>query len=193
MSIEVTATANIKDILSTKNSLNSLASQYDAAISNYEFYSIITFCTMGTVHVYFETKNNITTITMESNTSLVGAGFHHCVITFLDDFIIRNNISLDVEDGTEYFEHRNFEEMQENHFRWLKSIISIADEKMTENSACSQFHICWTLDTYAPSDISNTIVTPLGRFNIKTLAESIKKDKIDSFANIFFIWNKQFN
>ncbi len=191
MSIGISATANIKDILSTKNSLNALASQYDAAISNYEFYSIITFCTMGTVNVYFETENNITTMTMEANTSLVGAGFHHCVVTFLDDFIIRNNISLDVDDETEYFEHRNFEQMRENHFRWLKSIIYISDEKMKEDKNYSQFCICWNLDTYTPNDVFGTIVTPLGRFNIKTLTESIKKDTITPFANIYFIWNNK--
>ena len=191
MSIGITATANIKNILSTQKTLSSLASEYEASISNYDNYSMLTFCNMGDLHVYFETEKKITTMTMEANTSLVGAGFHHYVVTFLDDFIIRNNISLDVHDETEYFEHRNFEQMRENHFRWLKSIISFADEKIKEDKNYSQLCICWNLDTYIPNDISATIVTPLGRFNIKTLTESIKKDTISPFADIYFIWNNK--
>jgi len=191
MSIGITATTNIKDISSTQNTLNSLASQYEAEISNSDNYSVLTFCTMGTIHVYFETKNKKTTMIIEANTSLVGAGFHHCVVSFIDDFTMRSNISLDVEDDTEYFEHRNFEQMQENHFRWLKNLIFIVAKKKSEEPELSRLCLCWSLDQYTPNDLSGAIVTPFGRFNIETLLDRINEEGITSFANIFFIWNNK--
>lgn len=119
-----------------------------------------------------------------------GAGFHKAAIELLED-LARGPFHLtEVLDETEFYENRDFEQMREQHFYpWLKTLIRLCQEKIGAKEYQS-LCLCWNVEQYQPEEIEGTVVTPMGRFDIKSLAKAVETLGIRWFADRFFIWNR---
>ena len=49
--------------------------------------------------------------------------------------------------------------------------------------------LCWDLEQYAPEDIPDTVVTPMGRFRLDELADIVEAGGIQALADRFFLWD----
>ena len=114
-----------------------------------------------------------------------GAGLHRAAVELLDHLPIR---ALAVEDETNFFRHRDFQRMKEEHFYpWLRTLVDICRQE--SGKGVSGMRLCWDLEQYAPEDIPDTVVTPMGRFRLSELVELVESGGIEALAGRFFLWN----
>lgn len=114
-----------------------------------------------------------------------GAGLHRAAVELVDSLPIQN---LAVEDETGFYRHRDFQRMKQEHFYpWLRTLVDVCTREKGES--VSGMTLCWDLEQYAPEDIPGTVVTPMGRFRLETLADIVEKDGIEALAGRFFLWD----
>ncbi|MCI8304156.1 MAG: hypothetical protein HFF52_05955, partial [Lawsonibacter sp.] len=113
-----------------------------------------------------------------------GPGLHRAAVELLDSLPIRR---LTVEDETGFFQHRDFQRMREEHFYpWLRTLVDVC--RRESGRGVSGMQLCWNLEQYAPEDIPDTVVTPMGRFRLAELA-ALEARGIEALADRFFLWN----
>lgn len=114
-----------------------------------------------------------------------GAGLHRAAVELLDNLPIR---ALTVEDETGFFRHRDFRRMKEEHFYpWLRTLVDVCRRESGE--VVSGMQLCWSLEQYAPEDIPDTVVTPMGRFRLAELVRMLDEGGVEALADRFFLWN----
>ena len=114
-----------------------------------------------------------------------GPGLHRAAVELVDALPIRG---LRVEDETGFFQTRDFLRMREEHFYpWLRTLVDICRQE-SGKGACGM-RLCWDLEQYAPQDIPDTVVTPMGRFRLAELVELVEQEGIAALAERFFLWN----
>ena len=103
----------------------------------------------------------------------------------LDDVASQCGISFDVEDDTDYFEHRDFGIMYHEHFLpWLGKVVDLLEEKSGKNYG--NMLVNYALGWPVPEDVAGSYVTPFGRYSISRIL-GIKNSKgIESLARLFF-------
>lgn len=113
-----------------------------------------------------------------------GAGLHRAAVELLDNLPIH---SLTVEDETGFCRHRDFQRMKEEHFYpWLRTLVEVCRQE--SGKGVSGMQLCWDLEQYAPQDIPDTVVTPVGRFELSELS-GLLEEGIEALASRFFLWN----
>lgn len=113
-----------------------------------------------------------------------GPGLHRAAVELVDALPIRG---LRVEDETGFFQTRDFLRMREEHFYpWLRTLVDICRQE-SGKGACGM-RLCWDLEQYAPRDIPDTVITPVGRFRLSELVE-LEAQGIEALAGRFFLWN----
>ena len=113
-----------------------------------------------------------------------GAGLHRAAVELLDNLPIR---ALAVEDETGFFRHRDFQRMKKEHFYpWLRTLVDVC--RRESGKGVSGMQLCWSLEQYAPEDIPDTVVTPMGRFRLAELVE-LEERGIEALADRFFLWD----
>lgn len=114
-----------------------------------------------------------------------GAGLHRAAVELLDSLPIRG---LTVEDETGFYRHRDFQRMKEEHFYpWLRTLVDVCSQE--SGKGVSGMQLCWDLEQYAPRDIPDTVITPMGRFRLGELVRTVEQGGIDALAGRFFLWN----
>ncbi len=114
-----------------------------------------------------------------------GAGLHRAAVELLDNLPIH---ALTVEDETGFCRHRDFHRMKEEHFYpWLKTLVDVCRQECGKGASGMQ--LCWDLEQYAPQDIPDTVVTPVGRFLLSELVDLLEKEGVEALASRFFLWN----
>ncbi|MCI9156248.1 MAG: hypothetical protein HFF44_04800 [Lawsonibacter sp.] len=114
-----------------------------------------------------------------------GAGLHRAVAELLDNLPIR---ALTVEDETGFYRHRDFRRMKEEHFYpWLKTLVDVCRQE--SGKGVSGMQLCWDLEQYAPEDIPDTVITPMGRFRLGELVRLVEREGIQALADRFFLWD----
>ena len=114
-----------------------------------------------------------------------GAGLHRAAVELLDHLPIR---ALTVEDETNFFRHRDFKRMKEEHFYpWLHTLVDVCRQE--SGKGVSGMQLCWDLGQYAPESIPDTVITPMGRFRLSELVDLVEKQGIEALAGRFFLWN----
>lgn len=114
-----------------------------------------------------------------------GAGLHRAAVELLDSLPLRD---LRVEDETGFYRHRDFQRMKEEHFYpWLRTLVDIC--RRERGKGASGMSLCWDLEQYAPRDIPDTVITPMGRFRLGELAEMVEERGIQALASRFFLWD----
>ena len=114
-----------------------------------------------------------------------GAGLHRAAVELLDSLPIR---ALTVEDETDFFRHRDFQRVKEEHFYpWLRTLVDVCRQE--SGKGVSGMRLCWDLEQYGPEDIPDTVVTPMGRFRLSELVDLVENRGIEALASRFFIWD----
>ncbi len=112
-----------------------------------------------------------------------GPGLHRAAVDALDELGIRD---LTVEDETGYYDHRDFERMCREHFcPWLTTIVSVCEQKKDE---ISHMCICWDQDQYMPEDIPGTVITPMGRFSLRWMRDTLEREGVEALAERLLLW-----
>ena len=113
-----------------------------------------------------------------------GAGLHRAAVELLDSLPVQ---ALAVEDETGFYRHRDFQRMKEEHFYpWLRTLVEVCRQE--SGKGVSGMQLCWDLEQYAPQDIPDTVVTPVGRFELSELS-GLLEEGIEALASRFFLWN----
>lgn len=114
-----------------------------------------------------------------------GAGLHRAAVELLDNLPIYN---LTVEDETDFYRHRDFQRMKEEHFYpWLRTLVDVC--RRESGKGVSGMQLCWDLEQYAPEDIPDTVITPMGRFRLSELTDMLEESGVETLAGRFFLWN----
>lgn len=193
MSIGFQFTADIKQQNTTLEAIRQISEQF-----GYEFFSgkdwaRVEFCRMGDLQFSFtEKKKGLfakVELTCDACTSVAGAGFHAAAIDFVDALVNAAYLKIVMVDETEYYTHRDFEQMRREHFySWLGTLVEVCARNEGEKSNLS---LCWSVGQYLPEDIAGSVVTPFGRFNIHTMIELVQREGIEALARLFFLWNER--
>lgn len=152
----------------------------------------ISFCPMGGITLSWERENGLLgqwAVTGECCSTPAGPGFHKAAVEFIETLGRGPLRNLAVTDETEYYEHRDFERMKEEHFyRWLKMLVNLCQERLNDGENGS-LCLCWNLDQYQPEEISGSVITPMGRFNSLSMVKAVESLGIRWLADRFFVWN----
>lgn len=190
MSIGFRLTAKCKNISSFQESLDAVAARNNISASHSEDYSELSLCRLGNIFFNYEPEGDEIVIAGDCQTNLLGAGFHKYATEIACELIRQSELSFEVEDDTEYYEHRDFERMRSEHFYpWLKAIMKLCCERMEQGADMSA--ICWDYNKYIPQGVKGTVVSPFGRINPHHFMERIENEGIETLANEFFMWNNE--
>lgn len=194
MGIGFSFTAAAEDRESFMQALGQVAQRFKYEVWDDVQTARIGFCRFGDLFLSIEAVReggSQILITGECQTNLAGAGFHAAAVDFVDTLVEAAGLKLEMDDETEYWEHRDFNRMRrEHHYQWLDTLVELCLEKSCEEDT-EGFRICWSLDQYLPRDIKGTLVTPFGRFHLKKLAARVQQEGIEVFAREFFLWNER--
>ena len=110
-----------------------------------------------------------------------GAGLHRAAVELLDSLPIH---ALAVKDETGFYRQRDFQRMKEEHFYpWLRTLVDVCSRER------GNMQLCWDLEQYAPKEIPDTVITPVGRFRVAELVRMVEEGGIECLAGRFFLWN----
>lgn len=138
----------------------------------------------GVVYLECIKDDDETLISLESQTSIMGAGFHKLVVEFIDFFSDLSGVEFEVTDETDYFHQRDFETLQKKYFEsWLKNVVTLLFEK---DNHVTSFLVNWDASWAKPEDVPSVVITPFGRFSISDLMDILSKEGSAALANIFF-------
>jgi len=190
MSIGFRLTTKCKSIASFQKLLDVVAARNNASASHTEDYSELSLCRLGSIFFNYESAEDEITIIGDCQTTLLGAGFHKAAIEIVDELVELRDFPFELEDDTDYYEHRDFGRMRSEHFyHWLNAIIELCQKRMKEDY--SMFAICWDYAKYTPREVEGTVVSPFGRLRPERLIQRIKEEGIEALANDFFVWNNE--
>lgn len=189
MSIGFTFTGRVKKPEALIAAAKKLADERYYGLSQWENGLNISLCPLGGVlSVSWKKENGLFSqysVEGQCVTTPAGPGLHKAAVEALDGLSIQK---LNVEDETEYFQHRDFDRMLREHFHpWLSTLVEMCAQKVSEGSY-SQMCMCWDLDSYMPEDVPGTVVTPAGRFSAQKLKEMAETQGIVAMAERFFLW-----
>lgn len=149
-----------------------------------------TLCPMGSLALNWTKQDGFRgewLVEGECQSTPAGAGFHKAAVELMDELGLKD---LSVDDETGYYEHRDFERMRKEHFySWLNMIMTLCKRELGKKHS-TNICICWNMNQYQPENIEETVVTPMGRFSIQYLLETIEKQGIQELAKRFFLWNE---
>ncbi len=190
MSIGFRLTTKCKNVSSFQKLLDVVAARHEVSVSHTEDYSELSVCRLGNIFFNYEPTEDETVIIGDCQTNLLGAGFHKAAIDIVDEVMELRDFPFEVEDDTEYYEHRDFERMRSEHFyHWLNAIVELCQERMSKDG--SMYAICWDCHKYMPQEVEGTVVSPFGRIRPEHFVERIKTEGIEALANEFLMWNNK--
>ncbi len=190
MSIGFRLTTKCKNVSSFQKLLDVVAARHEVSVSHTEDYSELSVCRLGNIFFNYEPTEDETVIIGDCQTNLLGAGFHKAAIDIVDEVMELRDFPFEVEDDTEYYEHRDFERMRSEHFyHWLNAIVELCQERMSKDG--SMYAICWDCHKYMPREVEGTVVSPFGRIRPEHFVERIKTEGIEALANEFLMWNNK--
>ncbi len=182
MSISLLMSGKIRNEKKFLKELKKIIKTKNYTFDEYDDESIIRVCYMGDVFV--TVKNN--TATIDTLTNLLGAGYHKYICGFFAE-LSKLFTEVYIEDDTEYFEHKDFERMKEEHFyTYISNLMYICSENRSKGGS-----VCRSSNNYSPKHIEGTVVSPFGRINIDEWLLKIEQGKISELAEVFYIWNNE--
>lgn len=153
----------------------------------------IVLCPMGTLELMWQKEHGLLgqwLISGQCYSTPAGAGFHKAAIELVDQLAQACLKKLTVEDETGYYNHRQFERMRQEHFLpWLSSLVELCRDELGPDKM-DNICLCWDLAQYRPENVPGSVVTPMGRFSVKQLAELTERRGIQAVAERFFLWDR---
>lgn len=137
----------------------------------------------GTIYIEFKQEVDGTAIMIDSQTSVMGPGFHRLVADFIDALGDSAGIRLDVEDDTGFYGHRNFKKLETEDFHpWIGKLIEHLDENKEKQTV---FAINWDF-AWPSSEETGTVIMPFGRFSIDALVSILKNSGPQGIEELIF-------
>ena len=194
MGIGIEFSGKLKDVSILTNYLQEICETKRYNLSSDENRFALSFFNLGTIFFEITEKKNLLkrdiTFSADAQTNLLGAGYHCFVVDFIDNLKKELQIEIKVEDETNFYDDRDFEQMRQNHFySYLNNIVDLIVEN-SEEEDYENFLISWDLNNYKPETTDDTFISPFGRFSILDTVEKIEKQDVEAFAKEFFIWNE---
>ncbi len=193
MSIGFTFTAKTRRKETLIQAVSDLAEQNGYGIDAGEDSLRISLCPMGELTVGWKREGGVAgqwLVSGECCSTPAGAGLHKAAVELVDGLKDNPLKDLSVADGTDYYDHRDFRRMQEEHFyRWLNALTEMCRGRLAEENYGS-LCLCWDMDEYQPENIPDTLITPVGRFSVQNKIDSVKRSGIKWFAGLFFLWDQ---
>lgn len=190
MSIGFKLTTKCTSVTTFHKLLDVVAKRHRASVSHEEETSELTICRLGTIFFDYEATDDEVLVSGYCQTNLLGAGFHKAAIELIDEVVDLNGFPFEIEDDTEYYEHRNFEEMRSEHFySWLSQVINHCRERMGDETKMPA--VCWDYNKYIPQEVEGTVISPFGRINLQHFTECEERLGIEAVAREFFMWNNE--
>lgn len=190
MNIEIIYRARVRSRDNLVKSMKNMASLLDLRVGFWEQGMRIVLCPGGYMDFGWQKEKGLLgqwRLTGGCDTTPLGAGFHKAVVEMLDLLGKKDLRELEVRDDTGYWEDRDFERLQKEHFYpWLtREVDDILNQ--LEDNACLQRY--WMEDQYQPQEIPGTLITPMGRFSKQWLQER-QGDRLEEIAHRFFLWEQ---
>lgn len=192
MSLGFSIHTKSKKLETFRQVLDKLAAESGCQTTHNESSSSVVFCKLGTLSFCYEAEENEANkefeISGECQTNLLGAGFHKAAIEFIDRLQAVTAMPIEVEDDTDYYLDRDFENLKNNHFyKWLAEVFKIMQEQEAQGSIA--FSLCWDIYNYIPQSAAGVVVSPFGPFRLSDVTARIEQEGIASFACDFFLWD----
>lgn len=166
----------------------SLAKECGYGIAAGEGGLCIRLCPMGELEVtWSEDEQNPGQWIVEADcqSTPAGPGLHKAALEAAEQLGIA---VTEIDDETDYVNHRDFERMKKEHFYpWLRTLVQICRKSFSENDD-SQICLCWNTNLYQPENVARTAVTPLGRYSLERMEEILEQQGIEALAQRFFLW-----
>lgn len=188
MSIGFTFTGRTKKPELLIASAKKVADERYYGLSQWEDGLSISLCPLdGRLYMTWEKESGLFgqwTVKGECQSTPAGPGLHKAAVEVLDALPIQK---LAVEDETEYWQHRDFDRMLQEHFHpWLKTMVDVFAGQFGEEH--TNMCMCWDLNSYMPEDVPGTVVTPVGRLSARWMRETVENQGIEALAERFFLW-----
>lgn len=191
MGIDFSFYAKVEDKQKVSRAANEVSKAMGAEVLEFDTCIRIDFCRLGSLYLDFKEESNGLQLEGNARTNLAGAGYHKAVVDFTDAFLEKAELQAEVEDETEYYEHRDFEKMRtENMYSWLKSMMQICKIQI-EKEKIGNLAVCWSNAQYQPELMENTAYSPFGPLHIPQIIAEIEEEGIERFAQRFFLWNEK--
>lgn len=190
MSIGIKLTTQSTSVASFQKLLDVVAKRHQAFVNHSEEVSEFIICRLGVIFFNYEKTEEGITVSGDCQTNLVGAGFHKAAIELIDEIVDLNGFPFEIEDDTEYYERRDFEEMRSEHFyKWLSKVMAQCGKRMGDEY--KMLAVCWDYDKYIPEEVDGTVISPFGRINLQRFLEREQCEGIGAVASEFFMWNNE--
>lgn len=190
MSIGIKLTTQSSSVASFQKLLDVVAKRHQASVNHSEETSEFVICRLGVIFFGYEKTEQEITVSGDCQTNLLGAGFHKTVVELIDEIVDLNGFPFEIEDDTEYYERRDFEEMRSEHFyKWLSKVMAQCRERMGDEY--KMLAVCWDSDKYMPEEVDGTVISPFGRINLQRFLEREQREGIGAVASEFFVWNNE--
>lgn len=190
MSIGIKLTTQSTSVASFRKLLDVVAKRHQASVNHSEEASEFVICRLGVIFFGYEKTEEGITVSGDCQTNLVGAGFHKAAIEVIDEIVDLNGFPFKIEDDTEYYKRRDFEEMRSEHFyKWLSKVMAQCRERM--GGEYKMLAVCWDYDRYIPEEVDGTVVSPFGRLNLQRFLEREQREGIGAVASELFMWNNE--
>ena len=123
----------------------------------------------------------------ESQTNIVGPGFHVAVIAFLEELAVQGKLKLKVDDKTGYYWRRDFLTMRRKYFyQWFMDLMKLVSG--WENGP--EYTFCWPSSYYIPEKQEGKLITHIRPFSFMEIRGVVNSGLSMAFARDFFIWNE---
>lgn len=189
MSIRLAFETHIQDLNEAKEEIQELAEQRNFQAFPDEQGISVMFCPLGIMEIQFEQEDGPQwKMEGECITTPAGPGLHKAAADFVETLADRLDLELVFEDEAEYMVYHDYKKMLEDHFyAWLEMLTEIPVHQLEEEEYTS-LCLCWDLNNYMPREIPGTVITHMGRFSMRQLAEMLEDEAVEAFAEDFFIW-----
>ena len=132
MSIRFAFGAKVRKKEALIQAVRSLAESGGQTVQEDNDHIWISFCPMGGISMTWEHENGLLgqwVISGECYSTPCGPGFHKAAVEFVDALGKSVLKGLTVSDETDYYSHRDFQRMKEEHFHpWLKMLVNLCRE-----------------------------------------------------------------
>lgn len=190
MSLGFNLSGTVKSIEKLIKKAEAMADKQEYDIDVQENEMTVSLCPVGDIEISWEKNENNNgrwRVEADCRTTPAGPGFHKAALEFAENLGIKE---LSVYDETDYYSHRDFERLKDEHFYgWLDSLINICCTKYADSDC--QVCICWNMKFFNPEDVGRTIVTPMGRFSVENTISILEEEGIEGFARLILMWNNE--
>lgn len=184
LGFHITGRMNRPDALVEK--AQALAKESGYGIGTGEGGMCIRLCPMGDLEVVWSEdaeRPGQWQVEADCQTTPAGPGFHKAALELAERLEIGE---IEVDDETDYVNHRDFNRMCGEHFYpWLRMLVQICRKTFSEKDD-SQICLCWDTNLYQPENIGRTAVTPLGRYSLEAMEGILEEGGIEALAERFF-------